>query len=163
MPGGAPATIPFTAAIGQRPIELNSVLGDDLPEVLIGDPLRIHQVLANLLNNAIKFTAAGTITLAVHLVKKDSQSATLKFSVTDTGPGIPRDKLGHLFIYFSQLDSSITKKYGGSGLGLAISAALVREMGGEIGVVSEPGKGSTFYFTANFKLPGESEVCLQLS
>ena len=78
----------------------------------------------------------------------------LEFSVTDTGTGIPKDKMNRLFQYFSQLDSSVTKKYGGSGLGLAISEGLVKEMDGEMWVTSEQGKGSTFYFTANFKLPG---------
>ena len=145
--------VPFQTAIGNKPIVLECVQGDDLPEILIGDPLRLHQILANLLNNAIKFTECGKITLSVSTVMRAKESATLKFAVTDTGPGIPADKIDRLFIYFSQLDSSVTKKYGGSGLGLAISAALAKEMGGEIGVESEPGKGSTFHFTANFKLP----------
>ena len=143
----------YRTTIREKPIVFECTIGDDLPDILIGDPLRLHQILGNLLGNAIKFTESGKITLAVDMVKKTEDHVTLKFSITDTGPGIARDKMDRLFHYFSQVDSSITRKYGGSGLGLVISQSLVKEMGGEIGVESEPGKGSTFHFTARFKLP----------
>ena len=144
----------YKVVIGKRPIKLETSLEEGLPDKLIGDPLRLHQILANLFNNAIKFTESGKITLTARLAKKYEGGVMLEFSVTDTGTGIPKDKMNRLFQYFSQLDSSVTKKYGGSGLGLAISEGLVKEMDGEMWVTSEQGKGSTFYFTANFKLPG---------
>ena len=141
------------ALIGVKPIIFNSVIGPDIPGVLVGDPLRLHQILSNLLGNAIKFTDSGNITLEVKMVKKTEDSVTLKFSIVDTGIGISADKMDRLFLYFSQIDSSLCQKYGGAGLGLFIAKELVNKMGGDIGVESELGKGSNFHFTVNLKLP----------
>ena len=117
------------------------------PTWVVGDPLRLKQVLMNLLGNAIKFTEAGEVVLTVR-PGDGTEEGSLRFSVGDTGIGISRDELGGIFSYFTQADSSTTRKYGGSGLGLAIVRRLVGLMGGEIWAESEPGQGSTFYFTA---------------
>ena len=143
----------FKTLTRDKPIIFESVFGNDLPDFLIGDPQHLNHILSNLLANAINFTESGTITVAVKEVGKNEKSITLKFMVTDTGIGIPEDKLNLLFCKFSQIDASTTRKYGGTGLGLAISKDLVELMGGEIGVQSDPGKGSSFYFTITFDLP----------
>jgi PAS domain S-box-containing protein len=133
-------------------LELACHVLPDVPEALVGDPGRLRQILVNLIGNAIKFTAKGEVVLLVERESQDEQSASLHFSVRDTGIGIPREKLGILFQAFSQVDSSTTRKYGGTGLGLAISAQLVKLMAGKVWVESEPGHGSTFHFTARFGL-----------
>ena len=143
----------FLAVVKDKPVVFDTTVGRGIPARLIGDPLLLHQVLNNLIGNSIKFTESGKISLAVQMVHKNQDVVSLEFAVTDTGIGIPAHMQDRLFIYFTQLDSSLTKKYGGSGLGLAISQALVRKMGGEITVTSEPGRGSTFRFTADFKVP----------
>ena len=125
----------------------------DVPSMLRGDPTRLRQVLMNLLGNAIKFSARGEVLLAVRVSSRDGQSASLEFSVTDTGIGIPLDKQSQIFTAFTQADGSITRRYGGTGLGLSISKRLVEMMGGGIEVESEPGKGSTFRFRAVFDTP----------
>ena len=122
-----------------------------MPSRLMGDPARLRQILTNLVGNAIKFTKTGSVTLTISIIKDTAKSLLMKFQVFDTGMGIPADKFDLLFKKFSQVDTSTTRKHGGSGLGLAISKQLAEMMGGGIGVNSEEGKGSEFWFTASFE------------
>ena len=119
---------------------------------LLGDELRITQILLNYLSNAVKFTKQGTITLRAKLEDIQANNVLLKFEVQDTGIGISEEQQAKLFQAFSQADSSITRQYGGTGLGLTINRRLTELMGGETGVVSSPGEGSTFWFTLRMKL-----------
>ena len=125
---------------------------NDVPDSVIGDPLRLRQVLLNLLDNAIKFTSEGNIALKMFLVSKSETAARVHFSVTDTGIGVSEDKQKTIFEAFSQADASSTRRYGGTGLGLAISHQFATMMGGNLWVESEPGHGSTFHFTAKFEI-----------
>jgi len=125
-------------------------LDTEIPNSLIGDSLRLNQVLVNLGNNAVKFTERGEIVLTTNLIEKSDDQVTLQFAMRDTGIGMTEQQQSRLFQAFSQADSSTTRKYGGTGLGLTISRRLVNLMGGDIWVESEPGKGTTFNFTANF-------------
>ena len=134
----------------QKGLELLFKRDPHVPTVLIGDPLRLGQILINLTNNAVKFTERGEIVVDIELRERDGNEAMIEFSVRDTGIGMTREQQGKLFQSFSQADTSTTRKYGGTGLGLAISKQLVELMGGEIGVDSEPGVGSTFHFTVRF-------------
>ena len=137
-------------------LEVLFATGRVVPRFLVGDPLRLGQVLINLANNAVKFTEHGEIVVSTELLKQDEAGPALKFSVRDTGIGLTKDQIGKLFQSFSQADTSTTRKFGGTGLGLTISKRLVEMMGGEIWVESEPGKGTTFSFTANFGLGKET-------
>ncbi len=132
----------------EKGLEISCKIHRDVPDWVEGDPDRLRQVLVNLLGNAVKFTERGTVAVEVSLEQTGAEKATVRFEVRDTGPGIPRERMDRLFRLFSQVDSSSTRRYGGTGLGLAISKLLVEMMGGQIGVHSEPGKGSTFWFTA---------------
>lgn len=135
-------------------LELNLFIKPNVPQFIIGDPTRLRQIITNLLGNAIKFTSSGEITVTVDLVNSkdpDEERLELMFSVKDTGLGIPSDRQKSIFESFSQADSSTTRKFGGTGLGLSICKQLVHLMGGDIWVHSEPGKGSTFSFTAFFE------------
>ena len=127
----------------------------NIPNNLIGDPLRIGQVLLNLTNNAVKFTSDGEIVVTVSLQEKKKKSVVIRFEVSDTGIGLKPDQKLKLFQSFSQADTSTTRKYGGTGLGLAISKKLSELMGGEIGVESVYGRGSCFYFTAEMGIGNE--------
>ena len=127
----------------------------EVPRFLIGDELRLGQILINLSNNAVKFTDSGEIVVSTELLKRNEEQVTLKFSVSDTGIGLTKAQAGKLFQSFSQADTSTTRKYGGTGLGLTISKRLTEMMGGEIWVESKYGEGSTFIFTANFGLGKE--------
>lgn len=137
----------------KKNIELLFRIDEHIPALLRGDPLRLSQVLLNLMTNAVKFTERGNIILGVEPVAKKPERVVLLFSVADTGIGIDMDRLPNLFDSFTQADSSMTRKYGGTGLGLAISKQLVRMMNGEVSVKSDLGKGSTFSFTAEFEVP----------
>jgi len=134
-----------------------SVVEDQVPDHLVGDPLRIGQVLRNLAGNAVKFTNAGKISVNVRAESREASRVTLWFSVADTGIGIPRDKQRSIFDPFTQADGSTTRKYGGTGLGLSISSGLVELMGGRIWLESEVGRGSTFYFTLPLELAAARE------
>ncbi|UCD91221.1 MAG: response regulator [Desulfobacterales bacterium] len=127
----------------------------NVPRFLVGDPLRLKEVLINLANNAVKFTESGEIVISAELVRHNKKSVTLKFAVSDSGIGIGPEQKKRLFDAFTQADTTTTRKFGGTGLGLAISKKLVNRMKGEIWVDSEPGKGSTFVFTAQFGLGQE--------
>jgi signal transduction histidine kinase/DNA-binding response OmpR family regulator len=141
-----------------KALVLRTIRETALPQALVGDAGRIRQVLLNLLSNAVKFTERGEIVVSVRCLAREEGRATIEWSVTDTGIGIPPDRIKDLFQDFSQADTSITRRFGGSGLGLSICKRLVEQMGGEIGVVSAPGQGSTFRF--NLTLPVTQEVAL---
>ncbi len=132
-------------------LELVSMLRYDVPVLLNGDPGRLRQILINLVNNAIKFTQRGEVNIIASLEHENETEATIRFNVTDTGIGIPKDRMDRLFHSFSQVDASTTRKHGGTGLGLAISKKLSEMMGGQIGVKSVEGLGSTFWFTVVLK------------
>jgi two-component system, sensor histidine kinase len=133
-------------------LELSYAFASNLPTYLVGDPVRLQQVLNNLLGNAIKFTDKGEITVGAKKTTISGEHIELKFFISDTGIGIPEKSKELLFKSFSQVDSSVTRRFGGTGLGLTISKQLVEIMGGRIWVESEEGRGSTFYFTIPFKI-----------
>ncbi|MCP4130525.1 MAG: response regulator [bacterium] len=136
----------------EKDLEFIIAVDNDVPTFLVGDPLRLGQILLNLANNSIKFTEEGEIVLSIKLVEKIEDRVVLKFIIQDTGVGLSEEQRVKLFKAFNQADSSTTRKYGGTGLGLSISKRLTELMGGDIDVISEIGKGSSFYFTANFGL-----------
>lgn len=135
-------------------LDLVPLVYNDVPDNIMGDPLRVKQVITNLVNNAIKFTQTGEVVLRVSLEEEeaDTNRVTLRLSITDSGVGLSRAQQQSLFHAFSQADASTARQYGGTGLGLAISKRLVEEMGGTIGLESELGKGSTFWFTLSPEL-----------
>jgi signal transduction histidine kinase/CheY-like chemotaxis protein len=137
----------LSVSAARKGLELITDIGPDVPPDLVGDSLRLNQILTNLAGNALKFTERGHVIVAVRTEARHGDAVRLHFSVTDTGIGIPADKQGTIFDAFSQADGSTTRRFGGTGLGLAISATLVRMMGGTIWVDSQPGAGSTFHFT----------------
>jgi len=129
-----------------------------VPHRLRGDPARLRQIVINLFNNAVKFTAAGEVQISIHVVEPSDGQCTLKIMIRDTGIGISKDKMGRLFQSFSQADTSTTRRFGGSGLGLSISKSLAEMMGGSIGVESEEGRGSTFWFTVPVKTQAKADL-----
>jgi len=141
---------PLAITAHQKCVEVIADVAPDLPATVVGDPVRLQQVLSNLVGNAVKFTESGHVLVEVREDEHRGQSSLLHFRVSDTGIGIPSEKQQSIFQAFSQADGSTTRRFGGTGLGLSISAALVQMMGGRIWVESEPGAGSTFHFTAAF-------------
>jgi len=142
----------LAVAAHQKDLELACFVPPELPDFVIGDPVRLRQVVLNLAGNAIKFTDHGEVVLSVEAEAGDADSLNLHFTVTDTGIGIPLEKQKLIFEPFTQADTSTTRRYGGTGLGLSISMRLIEMMGGKIWLESEVGKGSTFHFTARFAL-----------
>ncbi|MCK9220629.1 MAG: ATP-binding protein [Bacteroidales bacterium] len=141
----------FETKIREKNIVLVKEYDKKIPEVLVGDPVRLHQIILNLVSNAVKFTAEGTITVSVRLLNEDEKKATIEFAVKDTGIGIPENKTGDIFKNFQQASSGTSRLYGGTGLGLAIVKQLVESQGGNIHVTSKLDKGSTFSFTLSFQ------------
>ena len=134
-----------------RGVTLATWVSRDAPALLMGDPVRLRQVLSNLADNAIKFTREGSVLIRVFLERRQDASVTLRFEVEDTGAGMREEVAAKLFQSFYQGDSSTTRKYGGTGLGLAICKRIAELMDGEIGVRSTLGEGSVFWFTARFQ------------
>ncbi|GAB0057308.1 Sensor histidine kinase RcsC [Candidatus Magnetaquicoccaceae bacterium FCR-1] len=152
----------FAIPASEKGLKLGAFIGEDVPEYLVGDALRLGQVLINLVGNAVKFTAQGEVSIAVRLVSAGREAIELCFSVRDTGIGLSPEQQSRLFQSFSQADSSTTRRYGGTGLGLSISRRLVEMMDGAFQVTSALGEGSEFAFTARFGVP-DSEALSNLA
>ncbi len=152
------ATQPFQSQCAAKEIELKLELPRELPETLEGDPIRLGQILANLVGNAVKFTSQGRITVSAEILTQSGSHCELQFCVKDTGIGISPELTGAIFESFRQADSSFSKPYQGVGLGLAISRELTLLMGGRIWVDSVPGAGSAFHFTARFAIPNAASL-----
>ncbi len=144
--------------LNEKKLEFGILVQNDVPTELVGDAGRLKQVLLNLIGNGIKFTDSGEIIVNVSVEKETEHDAIIRFNVKDTGVGIDPEKQSFIFDCFTQVENTRSAKYGGTGLGLAISSQLVKMMAGEIGVKSEPGKGSEFYFTARFKKQAKSST-----
>ena len=142
--------------IAAKPIELIIDVDPDIPEILLGDPLRLSQIFTNLINNATKFTEKGNITLRIELEQATDTNVRLAISVSDTGIGMTPEQVDKLFTAFTQADGSTTRKYGGTGLGLVICKSLVELMGGQLNVESTAGVGSKFYFRLTFPIAQQS-------
>jgi PAS domain S-box-containing protein len=140
----------FETKIQEKNLKLEKEYDPSIPEVLVGDPVRLHQIILNLVGNAVKFTSEGKINVGVKMIDEDVESSTIEFAITDTGIGISANKLGNIFDDFQQATSGTSRLYGGTGLGLAIVKQLVEAQGGSINVKSEIGKGSTFSFRLRF-------------
>ena len=149
----------FCERCSAKGLEFIYFVAEDVPPIVVGDPLRLRQILVNLVGNAVKFTERGEILVEASLVQKDADGVVLHFAVKDTGIGIPADELARIFESFHQVDASLTRTRGGSGLGLAITRQLVELMGGEISVESETGRGSRFSFTVPFKRSSLASDC----
>ena len=137
----------FTAPVRAKGLRLSAQVAEAIPPVLTGDPLRLRQILTNLVGNAVKFTAQGAVDLQADFLEETADGVVLRFAVRDTGIGIAAAAQAGIFDAFTQVDASMARQYGGTGLGLAICKQLVAVMGGAIGVQSAPGQGSTFWFT----------------
>ena len=148
----------MTVKAEENNVILTTRLPPEVPENLIGDPTRLMQILINLVNNALKFTKNGRVTVEISVQSRQADQVLLHFTIKDTGVGVPADKQKAIFDAFAQADSSTTRQYGGTGLGLSISSQLCTLMGGEIGMESKEGEGSTFWFTARFGLPEPSRA-----
>ena len=141
----------FENKILEKNLKLIKEYDSNIPDVLVGDPVRLHQIILNLVNNAVKFTSKGSITVSMQLVYEDEDRVVIEFSISDTGIGIPENKLDHIFENFNQASSGTSRMYGGTGLGLAIVKQLVELQGGKIRVKSKLKKGSNFSFSLSFQ------------
>jgi CheY-like chemotaxis protein/anti-sigma regulatory factor (Ser/Thr protein kinase) len=151
----------FETKIQEKNLELIKIYDKNIPEVLVGDPVRLHQIILNLVSNAVKFTTEGNITVSVKLLSEDDDSVTIEFAVSDTGIGISESKIENIFENFQQATSGTSRLYGGTGLGLAIVKQLVEAQFGVISVSSIAGQGSVFSFTLSFlktKFEAEGEA-----
>jgi len=149
----------FETKIQEKNLKLVFDYDQAIPDVLVGDPVRLHQIILNLVSNAVKFTTKGTITVRVKVISEDDEKVSIKFSVQDTGIGIPKEKIGKIFDNFQQASSGTSRLYGGTGLGLAIVKQLVEPQGGTIEVISKVNEGSTFSFSLSFlKTDAEAEA-----
>jgi PAS domain S-box-containing protein len=153
----------FETKIQEKNLELVKEYDSKIPQVLVGDSVRLHQIILNLVSNAVKFTAKGKITVSVCLLSEDEEHATIEFAVADTGIGIAEDKIEKIFGNFQQASSGTSRLYGGTGLGLAIVKQLVEPQGGTVSVKSKVGEGSTFSFTLTFqKTKEEAEAVIEM-
>ncbi len=150
--------IPFDHKAMEKEIELNMLIMSDVPQFVMGDPTKLRQIISNLISNAVKFTKKGEVFLQVSLKNQTDDDAEILFAVKDTGIGMTNEEVDKIFAPFTQADSSSTRKYGGSGLGLSICKGIVEMMHGEMNVISQKGKGSTFSFTAIFNKAKNSKV-----
>lgn len=141
----------FETKIKEKNLKLIKQYDSNIPVVIVGDPIRLHQIILNLISNAVKFTSKGKITVAVRLIEEDIENTTVEFAVTDTGIGIPEEKIVAIFDNFQQASSATSSTYGGTGLGLAIVKQLVESQGGSIKVISKEGEGTTFSFRLTFE------------
>lgn len=148
----------FTLRAQQKNLELNLHVDPQVVDLVAGDPVRLRQIVVNLVGNAIKFTSVGGVTLSVQRESQDDADMVLRFTVKDSGIGIPPERQKEIFSAFTQADSSTTRNYGGTGLGLTISRRLAELLGGRIWVESEPGKGSSFHFTAKLGIAVETKA-----
>jgi PAS domain S-box-containing protein len=150
----------FEPKIQEKNLQLIKIYDNSIPRILEGDPVRLHQILINLVSNSVKFTSKGTITVGVRLLNEDTNNANIEFKITDTGIGIAQDKIEHIFENFQQATSNTSRLYGGTGLGLAIAKQLVEQQGGTITVKSKIDKGTTFSVVLPFK-KSDDEVELE--
>jgi signal transduction histidine kinase len=142
----------------QKGLDLTLHVDPQVVDLVAGDPVRLRQIIVNLVGNAVKFTSSGSVIVSVHKESQDDAHVTVRFTVKDTGIGIPRERQKEIFSAFTQADNSTTRKYGGTGLGLTISRRLAELLGGRIWVESEPGKGSSFHFTARLGVALETKA-----
>ncbi|MCE3278518.1 MAG: histidine kinase [Bacteroidetes bacterium] len=157
----------FETKIQEKNLELIKEYDSSIPDVLVGDPVRLHQIILNLVGNAVKFTSEGKITVSVKKIEEEAEFVSIEFAITDTGIGISENKLGNIFDDFQQATSGTSRLYGGTGLGLAIVKQLVEPQGGSIKVISKVGEGSTFAFVLKFlktkaKAEMETDLVIQL-
>ncbi len=148
----------FETKIQEKNLELVKIYDKNIPQILLGDPTRLHQIILNLVSNAVKFTSAGSITVSVSLLNEDEDSATVEFAISDTGIGIPKEKIDTIFEVFQQASDGTSRLYGGTGLGLAIVKQLVEPQGGSVSVKSKIAEGTTFTFILKFQKTNEKAL-----